>query len=192
MTPSRTPGRPRSEEADRSIIDATFTLIRDVGYDALTIEAVASEAGVGKTTIYRRYADKADLVSASLAASLPMPVSPQSGDPKSDLASLVSLFQHGVVEGLGMTFIGTMVAHEDSEPELMAMFRERVTGPRRAVMRGVLQDAVASGALRDDLDLEQVVDVLVGAVVMRRIAAGSIPDDFSERLVDLIWRAVSV
>ena len=58
-------GRPRSEQADRAILDAALELFADAGFDGLTVEGVAARAGVGKATIYRRYPCKVDLVMAS-------------------------------------------------------------------------------------------------------------------------------
>ena len=65
-SPPSTRGRPRDVDVDRRILAATFRQLVDVGYGALSIEAVAAEAGVAKTTIYRRHPSKAELVVAAL------------------------------------------------------------------------------------------------------------------------------
>ena len=75
--PARGPGRPRSEEADQAILGATIMLLAEHGVYGLSIEAVAAEAGVGKTTIYRRWQTKEDLVVAALARMRPRPSRPR-------------------------------------------------------------------------------------------------------------------
>ena len=60
------PGRPRDPEADRAILEATIEILGEEGYEGLSIEGVAARAGVGKTTIYRRWTSKAELVVAAI------------------------------------------------------------------------------------------------------------------------------
>ena len=62
----RPPGRPRNQDADRQIVAATLRLLSREGYDRTSIEAVAAEAGVTRATVYRRYATKADMVTAAV------------------------------------------------------------------------------------------------------------------------------
>jgi len=64
----RAPGRPRSAQADRAIIDAIVDLLVNRGYREVTIEAVAARAGVAKTTIYRRWPSKAEMVVEAISA----------------------------------------------------------------------------------------------------------------------------
>ena len=82
-------GRPRSCEADAAILDAATELFCELGYDGLSIEGVAAKAGVGKTTIYRRYPTKLDLV---MAASIHMGAGKlpalETGDLRADLISI--------------------------------------------------------------------------------------------------------
>src|SRR5262249_7192709 len=62
------PGRPRDPEADRAILQATIELLSEEGYEGLSIESVAARAGVGKTTIYRRWPSKEPLVVDAIKA----------------------------------------------------------------------------------------------------------------------------
>lgn len=78
--PKRGRGRPRSETADRAILDAASDILRELGYRDFTVDAVAERTGIAKTTIYRRWPTKGDLVAAAVA---PMP-------PLSDVASIVA------------------------------------------------------------------------------------------------------
>ena len=64
MTQPSVMGRPRDSSRDLAILDATLALLTEVGYEQLSMEAVAGRSGAAKTTIYRRYRDKAELVEA--------------------------------------------------------------------------------------------------------------------------------
>ena len=96
-TAKRTPGRPRSSEADRAILQTALRLLVEQGYDAMSIEGVASAAGVGKTTIYRRYPSKRELIVAavsSLADTFSVPT--ESGDLRADLLVFLRRDARGV------------------------------------------------------------------------------------------------
>src|SRR3954470_10481146 len=90
---TRRRGRARSTQADRAIFAATRTLLDEAGYHGLTVEGVAAEAGVAKTTIYRRYANKALLVlDAMLQAARDAPVAlPDTGSFRDDLVAIAHL-----------------------------------------------------------------------------------------------------
>src|SRR5687768_17729242 len=86
----RGPGRPRSEEAHGAILDAAVDLVREVGYDAVAMEAIAARAGVGKATVYRRWSGKetliADAIERLMRATMPVP---DTGTVAGDLAVLM-------------------------------------------------------------------------------------------------------
>ena len=85
----RRPGRPRSEQADRAIIDAALCVFAEHGVEGLCIEKVAAKAGVGKATIYRRWPGKEDLLLDALA-SLKTPLPEPRGDSvREDLVALM-------------------------------------------------------------------------------------------------------
>ena len=125
------------------------------GYDGMSMEAVASAAGVGKPTIYRRYATKRELVVAavsSLAESMPTP--PDTGDVRADLLGYLEqafgVFQRGV----GFAMLGALLVKERDDPELMALFRARVVRPRMQVLIQVLERGVAARQVRPDMHAE--------------------------------------
>jgi AcrR family transcriptional regulator len=112
---------------DRAILAAAARLLREHGYSGMSVDAVAAEAGVGKAAIYRRYRDKADLAVAALVALREIGEVPDSGDTRKDLAELARRLRRAF-DGVGMTMIGTLLAEERRNPELMERFRERAIG----------------------------------------------------------------
>ena len=185
------PGRPRSAEADRAILDATLALLHDTGYAGMSMEAVADAAGVGKTTIYRRYRDKADLVTAAIAAMRGADEMPDSGDTRQDLVELLQRFVRGKERVQSMRLLGTLWAEEERNPELVRLFRERVIRPRRAMIVEVLRRGQARGELREDLEPGLVTEMMVGAHFARQFNGQPFPRDWARQVVDTIWPALA-
>ena len=86
--PARGRGRPRSEQADQAILDATLRMLGTHGVGGTTIEGVAADAGVGKTTIYRRWPTKTDLILAAISNIVPPGEPPDTGSMAGDMAAL--------------------------------------------------------------------------------------------------------
>jgi AcrR family transcriptional regulator len=187
---ARGPGRPRSARADVAIVDATITALLEGGYAGLSIEGVADAAGVGKTTIYRRFPGKAELVIAALEAAGNLP----NADPP-DTGSLV-----GDVKVL----LGTMLAINQNDPRrLLAMprltaeagatdlalfeaIRERLVDPRRTLLKGVLRKAADRGELASDVDVDLLADAMMGSFVFYLLRTGGRPDDPVGRILDTL------
>jgi AcrR family transcriptional regulator len=182
-------GRPRSERADKAIVDATLALlIEEGGVAGVTIEAVAARAGVGKTTIYRRWPNKEALIIDALA-SLKEPHPELVGTSvRDDLVSLARAL--GVEKGdrQRVDVYWSVFGHGDKHPELHRRFMRDVVEPRRDVMRGVLRRGIETGELRPDIDIDMVMWIIIGAIVHRAKAygAGPVPEDFAERVVDTV------
>lgn len=189
--PSAPPGRPRSPEVDRAILAAALRLLRDEGYARMSIERVAAEAGVGKTAIYRRYADKGDLLAAALVAVRDIAPVPDSGDSRADLVELIERVR-AALEAAGMSMVGTLLVEEKHNPMLLERFRERAIRPGRAQGRAVLERARARGELRPDADIELALDMVAGSYFARHLVGGGFPDDWSDRIGDAVWRSVAV
>ena len=191
-TERKPPGRPRDPEADRAILQATLKLLTDQGYAGMSVERVASEAGVGKTTIYRRYASKEELVSAAVGAlrdDLGPP--PNTGNTRTDIVEMIVRAQVALESGPGFAMIGTLLVEERRSPELFESFRERVIRPRRDEAVMVLQRGVDRGEVRADVDLEVAVHAMVGAMFARHILGTPESRERVEQTVDTIWSGLA-
>lgn len=187
----RRPGRPRSAKADEAILRAAIDAFVEGGWDGLTIEGVAAQAGVGKSTIYRRYPCRADLLVAAARrlAEERDPV-PDTGALRSDLIELVT----SVVRMLTTTRTGQaiplMVAAAAKTPELAAPYREFLA-ERRASWRVPIHRAITRGELPLEVDPGLFVDLLVGPLFYRACVSHEPTDpEYVEHLVDATLRAV--
>lgn len=165
--PARGRGRPRSAEAHQAILSATLTLLDEIGYRALTIEAVAARAGVGKTTIYRRWPSKLELVVEAVAEMRPPLPTEDTGSLQGDFLA----FQRGqisrVAAGPMPRIAPRLLAESVSDRELHEAVQRELIDPIRTAIGEVLQRGVDRGELRADLDLELATDVVHGTVVYR-------------------------
>lgn len=182
---ARAAGRPRDQRATTAILAATRRQLEDVGFGRLSLESVAAEAGVSRTTVYRRFEGKGDLVTAAIADVAPdLPAVP-SADPRGDLVRLLGDFEERFGEDCLEVLGGLLGLRE--EPEAMALHRHRVVWPRTAPVRALLEQAVAGGALPPGTEVDRMVEMLAGAVLARR-AMGVPPDRrWAEDAVATFW-----
>src|SRR5262245_27360965 len=185
-TRTRTPGRPRSADADDAILAAALAELGERGYARMSVDAVAARAGVSKPTIYLRHPTKADLATAAIASMRVRPRPAPTCDVRADLIAHLRLLRSGIERPNGMTMLGTILAEENDTPELLALFRERLVAPRRQELRAVLQAARDRGELRPDANIDVAVNALVGAFFARYLAAESLGGRFISTLVDTV------
>ncbi len=186
------PGRPRDPEADRAILRATLQILTDQGYAGMSVERVASEAGVGKTTIYRRYSSKEELATAamgSLIDNLGSP--PDTGSARLDIIELLQQSVAALAQGPGFAMIGALLVEERRNPQLIEMFRQRIIFPRREQMIETLQRGVDRGEILEDINLEVALQALVGAVYTRHILGVPESRERIHETVDTIWRGLA-
>lgn len=158
----------------------------------MSVEGVASEAGVGKTTIYRRYASKEELVAAALGALRgDLGPLPDTGDTRSDIVEMILQMRQAVQRGPGFGMIGALLVEERRSPELFELLRERLLRPRRDEAIMVLQRGVDRGEVRADVDLEVAVQAMVGAVYMRHMFGVPESRKRIEQTVDLVWSGLA-
>ena len=183
----RSPGRPRSAEADAAIIGATLEALRDEGFRGLSVEGVRQRAGVGKATIYRRFPSKNDLVRAAIASLNPdLPDPPDTGSLRGDVETVFRLTYEMAVDRKTATFGPRLLAESAGDEEFHALFREALIEPRRAALRTILARAVERGELREDVDPEVVIDMLAGPVIYRILIDGGTLDGVAGLMAPLL------
>jgi AcrR family transcriptional regulator len=180
-------GRPRREETDRSIHGAALRLLRDGGPAAVTVEAVATESGVAKTTIYRRYADREAVLRAALKAAISAPKEPVGDTPREKIRWALDQTWHQMSGVLGRGGVSAIVGN--TQPGFTRLFRSVLT-PYADALVDLIRTDMAADELRRDLDPDTVVSFLIGAYLGELVRRGRVDKGFSERCVDLMWVAM--
>lgn len=184
------PGRPRSTDAHRRILDAARELLIAEGYADLRLEHVATRAKVGKATIYRRWASKEELAQELLAVLAgPHIAVPDSGDTRAELLAAVSNPMRALTETPFGPVIRALLSQIARNPTIGDPFRDTVVQGRRDEIGRVVARGIARGDLRADIDTTIATELLVGPVYFRLMFGGELSADFAERVVDAVWRA---
>ncbi len=181
-------GRPRSQEADRAILTATVELLAERGLAAMSIEEVATRAGVGKTTIYRRWPSKGllalDAFVASFREEQPLP---DTGTLRGDLLAALHAWARAVTQTPMGPMLTGLIAEAQHDPELRGAWRDRVLEPLRSQHRIMRDRAIARGEIPASADREVILDLFFGAAE-HRLLLGHLPmtDRFIADVVDVI------
>jgi AcrR family transcriptional regulator len=182
-------GRPRDPDIDQAVIAVAQRHLADRGYDAMSLAAVAEEAGTTRQALYRRWPGKADLATAAIAAMSEAAARPETDDPFVDLVAELTAFHRGVSRPNGVSMVGTML-QDSVDPELRRLYRERLVAPRRARLRRILERAVAAGLVDPNADLEYAVAACTGTRYALHLASGRVDAAWPDRTARLVWRAV--
>lgn len=190
---TRPPGRPRSARADQAIIEAVLDLLQDgTAVDALTIEAVAARAGVGKATIYRRWPNKEALLVDAIRRLKGDPPRPEGVSVRDDLVMLLSVMRRPH-DHRAMRVLPCLVPEVLRNPVHYRIYQELIE-PRREAMREVLRRGMDTGELRPDLDIEVVLAILSGPVLVQKLLRWNpmIDDEkLPQRLVDTVLAGIA-
>ncbi len=185
---SRT-GRPRSDLAQASILAAAFDLLVERGYDALTIEAVALRAGVGKTTIYRRWQAKADLaVDAFFHATEEELRLPQTVSAREDFATQITGLA-ALLSGPRGAVLATMLGGARGDPVLSEALGTRWLAPRRLWGLARMTRAEAEGQLRPEVKVPAALALLYGPLYMPLLFGQPVPTP--QALQDILGLSLS-
>lgn len=182
--PAARPGRPREASVDQRLHAVVLQLIREGGPAAVTIDAVTSASGVAKTTIYRRHANRRDLLTTVLTDAIGAPDVPRTGGVRDKIRFALEQVWHqmGVVLGPG----GLAAIVGDSDPEFTGLFRAALR-PHVDLLVSRIRDDVDDGLLRPDLDAEGVVSLMVGAYLGELVRNGKVGPDWLDRTLELLW-----
>ena len=192
MPPAAPRTRPptRAERVVRAALEASLDELARVGFAALRVEDVATRAGVAKTTIYRRWPTKAELVRAALLRFSRATALPDTGSVAGDLEARIAQGQARLATAHGRGILRTMLA-EGLGPDLAAIARsmqaEQDADYRRLLVRGQERGEIAA-----DADLALVADILEGALRMRYLMRQRpIDARYARKLVALVLRAAA-
>jgi AcrR family transcriptional regulator len=197
----RKPGRPRSAQAHKAIIDATLELLAEEGFQGLSIEEVAARAGVGKTTIYRRWSSKEELVMEAIRqVQIDVPVM-DTGNFRNDLAALLKTVYQGFMAH-PYPFLGKLVlkfiGEYQTNPEIFQGALTQLIVPRFQRFIHMVEQAQAREEIRGDIDPELVMDLVVGSLYFHWIVMRSnlMPTsstslvDWIEQVIDAIMQGI--
>jgi AcrR family transcriptional regulator len=191
VKPAGPRGRPRSETARIAILRAARALLAEGGPGAVTMEAVATRAGVGKPTVYRWWPDRHAVAMAAL-----MDTGVAEGVEASGRSALTALrAQLRAVAKRFATSTGrhvtSMLAASDPESELSKAFRNHFVLARRAEGKALLERAKASREVRRDVDLEVALDLLYGPLFFRLLMGHAVLDEsFMDKVLDATVRGM--
>jgi len=178
------PSSARGEAREQAITDATTSLLAEIGYEALTMDAVASRARASKATIYRRWQGKADLVGDALRRCSPAEAIeiPMTGSLRGDLIALLSRLRDNFASKDRGLLTGVLHAmHRD--PELADIMRGQLRQSRRAVLAEIERRATHYGV--QPVGIKQVAEVISGSMMMRLlVTAEPVDEEFIAAFVD--------
>jgi AcrR family transcriptional regulator len=174
VEPSHAPGRKRDASRDDALCQAALEVLAEVGYDRLTIDAVAARAGAGKATCYRRWAGKAELVVDAIGRMKAQPPLPDTGTLRGDLVELTCHF-HDADDTFRTDVQAGLVSGLVRDAKLREVFKEQFIAPRKAVFRAVFDRAVERGEIAPIPNYELLSDVVPSMVFHQMILTGKPP-----------------
>ncbi|MBE9197934.1 MULTISPECIES: TetR/AcrR family transcriptional regulator [unclassified Nodularia (in: cyanobacteria)] len=159
------PGRPRSVESHQAILQATLALLAEIGFDAMSIEAIAARAGVGKTTIYRRYASKEELMADAIENMREEVVIPNTGNLWGDIDALIENASQITLSPLGRQTVAMIISSASSNSQFAQIYWTKYLQPRRQAFTIVLERAKARNEVQPEIDSDLVFDIMSGVML---------------------------
>jgi AcrR family transcriptional regulator len=186
-------GRPRSDAANRAILYAAREELVEHGFTRFRLEHVAARAGVGKSTLYRRWPSKEALAQELLAElAAPHIAVDDVGDTRAELRLCVAHALHALRDTPFGQVIRTLLSQIAVNPAIGDPFRATVVEARRGEIAKVITRGIGRGDLRPDCDASIATELLVGPVYFRLMFGGDMGDAFADRVADTVYEAYAV
>jgi AcrR family transcriptional regulator len=187
------PGRPRSVKSHQAMLQATLELLAEVGFDALSIEAIAARAGVGKTTIYRRYTCKEELVADAIESIRQDVEIPDTGNLWGDMDALIKSAAQITLNQLGRQTVATIVGSASSNSQFARIYWAKYLQPRRQGFSVVIDRAKARNEIPADLDPGLIFDIMSGIMLYALIFEPTTEswETYVRRALDLLLKKSS-
>jgi AcrR family transcriptional regulator len=164
-TNKKPPGRPRSTQSHQAMLQAALELLTEVGFAAMSMDAIAARAGIGKTTIYRRYASKEELVADAIESIREEIVIPDTGNHQSDIDILIENAAQITLNPIGRQTVAMIISSASSNPQFAQIYWTKYLQPRRKAFAVVLERAKARNEIQADLDSDLIFDIMSGIML---------------------------
>ena len=176
------------QRTDEKIAHAVREIMRTSGPDGVTMEVVSALSGVAKTTLYRRYTDRCDLM-VRIAEQFPKPATPiPDVVTEESFTTLVTKIRDTVAHEVGYASVGRLLASDET---FLATWRDRLIKPKIRAMHDFFLRGVQDGTLRDDVDYQQVIEFIFGGAVMGDALRSGLPDDWATQAAATLWRSIA-
>ncbi len=184
-------GRPMDPKVHEAILSATMKLLETQSVGELTIKGIADAAGVTRPAIYRRWSTPTEIALDAFLETADREIPIQvGGDPIKALAEHILAMTRFMKSERGRV-VTELLGAAQSDPELLALFRERFLEQRRRLGRSLFQDGIDRDAFDTNLDINLAIDLYAGPIYHRALAGHeTLTDAFAERLADYVLRAI--
>lgn len=184
-------GRPRSEETKNDILEASYDLLIENGFAAVTVEKIAERAKVSKATIYKWWPNKAAVVIDGFlnATKTELPI-PDTGSAIKDIFIQVDNFAKFLSNRKG-NVITQIIAEGQHDIQLAEIYRKAYFTPRREISKQIIERGISRGELRKNLNIGVCIDLIWGPIFYRLLITGEVIDEtFIKEIVDYAFEGV--
>ncbi|WP_018931872.1 TetR/AcrR family transcriptional regulator [Gracilibacillus lacisalsi] len=169
-------GRPRSSDVDKRILDATLTLLAEVGVEKISMETIATKAGVGKSSIYRRWKNKDELILAALEQLKPEFNISIKGKLEDVLFELSRNFTEQMNNPLGKQMLSLLMSTLSSNSQISESYWENHSLPKTKEISNLLQKYLEEENIRKEVNLDLVSEFLIGFIIYQLLLKPSTTD----------------
>lgn len=185
-------GRPRCEETRMDILNASYDLLIENGFAAITVEKIAERAKVSKATIYKWWPNKAAVIIDGYlnATSVELPM-PDTGSTVEDMFIQVNNFVKFLTTRKG-NVITEIIAEGQHDSQLADIYRKAYFTPRREISKQILERGISRGELAKDLNLDVTMDLIWGPIFYRLLITGQVIDEaFVKKLINYSFHGIT-